>query len=92
MLAAADELRLEVFPNVIDDRAAVRLTLPAADKVSLLLFNHQGQLLRTYLAVDYLEKGPHYYQLDAAHLSGGFYYLQALTPHGVAKQKLVVQR
>ena len=87
----SEHIRLQVFPNPVQQRAAIQLTLPQSHRIHLALFNQNGQRLRQYLTADALEKGQHFYQLDASSLSTGIYFLRLQSEQEVINKKLVIQ-
>lgn len=87
-----DRIEMLVFPNPVQQEAAIKLKLPIDTSIDLALTNQNGQLVRRYLQDDYKTVGEHYYKLDATTLPSGIYFLQLRSVEGVVTQKLVVQR
>ena len=82
--------RLEVSPNPMDDHARVSITLAKAGRYSLQIFDVRGVLVRV-LTTGERPKGEFYFELNAADLVKGLYFLKLVTDEEVVTKGILVQ-
>ncbi|MEZ5042106.1 MAG: T9SS type A sorting domain-containing protein [Saprospiraceae bacterium] len=90
------QMNLEAFPNPFQSELTIQFNLPEAGRVSLQVFNLQGQLIQR-LYDGALDAGEHQRQWDGSSersqsLPSGIYLVQLRTEEGVITKKVVLQR
>ena len=76
------EWNLQVSPNPVNQSADIRFELPDPTRLSLSLYDIQGQLVQSILSETNLGAGKHQYQLQKNDLKPGVYYLHLLSSKG----------
>ncbi len=79
---------IDLFPNPTDGLINIRLLKPVNEKMSVRIFNVQGQEVINRL----FDKPGKEVQLNASHLSNGLYLLSIRTKNGIVTKKMVVER
>lgn len=87
---SVDYLQVSVFPNPAKEIITTSFTLSTAEKISLNVYNLQGQLLHFEEAL--LSAGPQTLETDLRHLPAGSYLIGISTGDQVGYQKLVLIR
>jgi len=77
------------WPNPFNPRVSIPLTLPAAGRVELEIFNLAGQRVAV-LANGWLPAGRRVWSWDASALASGTYLVKAETPAGAQTRKLLL--
>ena len=68
----ATEMKLTNYPNPVINRTSIQYQLPAESKVSLKLYNTNGQLITTLFAGNN-KAGSYEIDLNASNIAGGIY-------------------
>ncbi|MCB2213310.1 T9SS type A sorting domain-containing protein [bacterium] len=87
------EYRLEaVWPNPFNAMTTVRVTLPEAAELRVVVYNVTGQQVAE-LVNGLINAGSHEYSFDATHLASGLYFVRATVPGRLDQtQKLMLIR
>jgi len=79
----------DAYPNPFNPSTTIDFTVPAADVVTLNVYNINGQLVRT-LVNGTVERGAHSVTFDAAELSSGVYMYTLETSSQSLTKKMVL--
>jgi hypothetical protein len=82
-------LALSNYPNPFNPGTVVRLSLPAAGKTAVHVFDVQGRAVAT-LQQGFLSAGEHSWRFDASNLAAGLYLVRAITPGGIVTSKMAL--
>ncbi len=95
VLSNRDELKAEIgllnYPNPFNSSTTVVYSLPTASKVSLIVLDQQGRIVREVLNEVNQSAGENSIELKRNTLSAGVYYYQLSTPDFVLTEKLVIE-
>ncbi|GAB4331218.1 MAG: hypothetical protein Kow0037_07620 [Calditrichia bacterium] len=80
------------YPNPFNPETRIPFTLPAADEVTLRIFNVLGQEVATVLMNERLEAGPHQVLFNAASLPSGIYMYRLESRFGVQSRKMILMK
>ena len=80
---------LDVFPNPINTNSRIEFFMPESGLMSLSLFNSLGTEILT-IDKSYLDYGKHSYNLNAANLESGVYYIKLAVDGKLATKKIVI--
>ena len=83
------DLDFKIYPNPASERTWIDFTLIASSKVSLSLYNLNGQLVKTREA-GYMPSGKHNISLDVGDLPGGTYILRIRAGNQSSSKKIIV--
>lgn len=83
---------INIFPNPLEDKATIVYSLEKSDKVTITLFNANGQHITTIIKNRSREAGLHKVALNANYLSTGIYYLKLQSTEINIVEKLVVTK
>jgi len=83
---------INIFPNPLEDKATIVYSLEKSDKVTITLFNANGQHITTIIKNRSREAGQHKVALNANYLSTGIYYLKLQSTEINIVEKLVVTK
>ncbi len=78
---------LNVFPNPVNDKSKISITIDKPSDVTFRVFDMTGKLYREFTYRN-LVAGENLFDLDAANLSKGTYVLSATSGNGVTKSRL----
>ncbi|MGZ4053580.1 MAG: T9SS type A sorting domain-containing protein [Bacteroidia bacterium] len=84
-----DKLKTSVDPNPIAKAAEIKYETSVQGKVLILLFNINGQLIKT-ITDENQSTGKHVVTFDKSGVSAGTYFLKIITTDGVETKKLVI--
>lgn len=87
---AANEEKLEVFPNPARNVNEVRLRLEEAGTVQIKLLDKDGNFIRTVMNEE-LSEGSHTQRIDLQDLEPGLYFYQITTPKGSRSRKIILE-
>ena len=79
---------MQVNPNPTSNVTNINLQLPAADVLTLSLYNTSGVLLKT-IDLRQKPKGMYNYQLDLTELKNGLYLILLRTTEGTITRKII---
>jgi len=89
---ARDHLQLSVIPTVAESQALIRLQSTTEQPLSLLVFNQNGQLVRTLLDQEAMAAGRYEYQLQLGNFQAGMYYVKLIGAQDMQTKRLIVVR
>jgi hypothetical protein len=81
-----------VFPNPIYDKGTLAFYVNGNSKVSAILYNHIGQLVRTFMNHTSFDNGSHLTELNFDGISSGIYYLNVTINDEPSTLKISVQK
>ncbi len=84
----SQETQMQVNPNPTSNVTNINLQLPAADVLTLSLYNTSGVLLKT-IDLRQKPKGMYNYQLDLTELKNGLYLILLRTTEGTITRKII---
>ncbi|GEM_PF-6637833 len=91
-LGLTNPVKLTIRPNLIRQTATIQIDLPNKMRVSLKLYNANGQEIQVYLTEALWKEGTHLLQFIRGNLPSGIYFLQLRSEKGVLTKRLLVQR
>lgn len=95
VLSSRDELKAEIgllnYPNPFNSTTTVVYNLPKSDKVSLIVLDQQGRIVREVLHEVEQSAGENSIELKRSTLNTGVYYYQLSTSDFVLTEKLVIE-
>lgn len=81
-----------VFPNPIYDKGTLAFYVNGNSKVSAILYNHLGQLMRIFMGHTSFDNGSHLTELNFDGISSGIYYLNVTINDEPSTLKISVQK
>lgn len=89
-LASENDIEAVNFPNPFRDTTTVQFHLPAAGRITLLLMDLNGRILRTVADQAYFPAGDNRLQLERGGLPPGAYLYQIRARYGAVTKRLLV--
>jgi len=89
---STEELTLLVIPTIAESEAMIRIQNSVAQPVTLLVFNQNGQLVRTLLDQEAMAAGRYEYQLQLGNFQAGMYYVKLIGANSMQTKRLIVVR
>ena len=81
---------VKIYPNPFNNFAVVNYSLPYSSRVSLIIYDINGRVVRRILDNEYKPGGSHIYKLSASSLSSGTYILRIISKNINYSQKLIL--
>lgn len=81
---------LNIYPNPLNGKANILLSLPKEDRVSISVFNDMGQKTATVLNENNFSEGAHSIEFDASSLRSGVYTFVVNTNEKVINKRVVI--
>jgi hypothetical protein len=78
------------YPNPFNPTTTLRFSMPAAQKVTLEVFDITGRKVQTVLNDRKLSAGDHSHQFDASNLSSGLYFYRIHTNESAQTRKMTL--
>jgi len=82
------EFKAKVYPNPANDKAYLDFTLPEESRMTIELFNSNGQVIKT-IANAFFETGNHQIGINTNGLPGGIYWVRFSSETNVTTIKLI---
>lgn len=85
-----NELDMAISPNPFSTQATIQINLTQESKLSLQVFDRNGQLVESVVASTMFDKGQHHLTYTPKNRSNGFYYFVLQTEQEVLTKKVVI--
>jgi hypothetical protein len=80
------------YPNPFNPKTTIKFDLPEDAKVSLVVYNTLGELVRTIVENETLTAGSYEREFDASHLPSGVYVYRLISDKFSATRKMVLMK
>ncbi|HYF04134.1 MAG TPA: T9SS type A sorting domain-containing protein [Patescibacteria group bacterium] len=91
-IAAAETLTIGAYPNPAQVTTTISYYLPTSGNVTIRVFDALGTLNSTYIENVHQLDGYYDFNLNTSNLANGMYFVQVITPTGIATQSVNVLR
>jgi len=88
LTAVANKLLVEVYPNPVNQKAVIDVSVPVNGNVQIDMMNQQGQKLKNLFS-GFLTKGEHRIEFEQNQLPAGVYILNIISKTSTAAIKIV---
>ncbi len=78
-----------IYPNPIQTKGKLELTLTSPSEIRIEFFDMTGQLVKT-IKSEYLEKGSHKIEFNAMELKNGVYLCKISTSEWVEAKRIII--
>jgi len=91
-ITSTRDFDLKMFPNPAAKELTIAYYLPSASLVTLMLFNSEGEMVRTIIENVYKQQGYYQEHLNINSFPAGFYFLRIVNNGTTVTEKVIVTK
>ena len=85
-------LNFNIYPNPVVSTSILKLNFPEATKISINLYNINGQLEKNILSDSEVIAGKYQYNFDVSNIENGIYFVDIINNHNHHIKKIIVAK